>query len=137
MLNNGSPLEFSWTGIAILGFVLSCVFVAFIYRSTRAVDVWIEDERAVRWGPRHRFVLAFLGAVGILILIWVGFIALGVNAILNPPPAEEIRAAASERAGWILVVLEILIVVFLSVLFYAWMTVGGRSVVRSREAPHE
>lgn len=121
---NVSPLEATWTAIALLGTVTAFAFLAYIWLSYQAVMSWIDHGWAVRGGPRHKFVLGFLLGVGLLIIVWFGFDALGVNAMLNAPPTTPDRAAASERGGWILVGLEAALLAVQGVLFWAWVTVG-------------
>lgn len=128
MLGNASPLEWTWTAVAALGFLFSLAFLFHIARSLLAVDAWIKAGRATRWGPRHKFVLGFLVGIGLLSLVWAGFVVLGANAILNPPPMTPDREAASARAGWILTVLEGTLFLFQAALLYAWVAVGGPSI---------
>ena len=121
---SAAPLELAWTGVAFLGGGVATALLVTIWRSYRAVADWIEHGRLVRWGPRHRFVLGFLVGIFLLMLLWAGFLALGVNAIANPPPTTPDRAAASERGGWLLVGLEAVLFAFQAILLYAWVSVG-------------
>lgn len=133
MAENTSALEAAWTTIAVAGAAVAVALAAHIWASYRAVAAWIGHGRARRWGPRHTFVLGFLTVAGLLVLIWLGFAALGVNAMLNPPPTDAIRAAASERGGWILVGLEGLLFLCQGVLMTAWIGVGRPSLRMGRE----
>lgn len=125
---NASALEITWSAVAVGGFAFAAVFWALIFRSLLAVNEWIRQGHARRWGPRHAFVLGFLIGIGLLVLVWLGFIALGANAIFNPPPATPDREAASERGGWILTALEAVLFLFQLALLYAWVAVGGPSI---------
>lgn len=129
--DNVSPLEATWMVVAFLGAAVAVGLVGNIVPSQVAVERWIRDGQAVRWGPRHKFVTGFLVGAALFALIWVGFIALGVNAAFNPPPIGAVRQAASERGGWILVGLEIALLAVQGVLFAAWVAVG-HSTVRQR-----
>lgn len=133
--SNASSLEITWSLIALVGLMFALWLFELIWKSYRAVLSWIEQGLAVRWGPRHKFVLGFLTGVGLLVLIWVGFIALGINAMLTPEPLSVDRQEAAERGGWILVGLEALLLIFSVVLLYAWIAVGGPSL-RPNPAPH-
>lgn len=121
---NASPLELTWTAIAVLGVVVAAALVAHVGTSYRTVIEWIALGRIYRDGPRHRFVSGFLTGVSLLLLVWLGFVALGGNAISNPPPLDAERQAASERGGWILVSLELALLVFTLLLAWAWVSVG-------------
>ena len=125
---NASALEAVWTALACGGLAFALWLFGMIWRSYRAVCAWIEQERAVKWGPRHKFVLGFLVGIGVLMLVWAGFVVLGVNALENAPPTTPGRAAASERAGWILVGLEVALLLAQVALLYAWIAVGGPSL---------
>jgi hypothetical protein len=129
-----SSLEISWTLVALLGTAVGVALLAHIWVSYRAVVAWIGVGLAVRWGPRHKFVVAFLVGVGLLVLVWLGFVALGANALVNPPPLTPDREAASERGGWILVGLESLLFLFQAVLLTAWVAVG-RPTLRDSQEP--
>lgn len=131
-----SPLEASWTAIAFCGAAVAMALLAHIWLSYRAVTSWIEYGWAYRWGPRHKFALGFLVGIGLLLLVWCGFLALGANAIMNPPPTTPDREAASERGGWILVCLEAALFVFQAMLTWAWISVGSKTLHPARaEAP--
>lgn len=129
-----APLEVVWTGIAVLGGAVATALLAAIWQSYRAVADWIEHGRLVRWGPRHRFVVGFMAGVGLLVLVWGGFLALGINALGNLPPTTPDRSAASERGGWILVCLEAVLFAFQAILLYAWVAVG-RPTLNPDRAP--
>lgn len=128
LLTNASSLELSWTGVAVAGLLFSLVFLGYLLRSYQAVEGWIERGLAYRWGPRHKFVLGFLLGIGLLAIVWVGFILLGGNAILNPPPPDPIREVSSERAGWILVILESFLFLVQTALLFAWVVVAHPSL---------
>lgn len=119
-----SSLEATWSAIALLGTCTCLAFLGHIWLSYASVQQWIERGWAVRWGPRHKFTLGFLWGVGLLFLVWLGFVALGVNAALNAPPTTIDRAEASDRAGWILVCLEAVLMAVQGVLFWSWVMVG-------------
>jgi hypothetical protein len=126
--DDASLLEITWTAIALAGTLLAFALVALVWPSYRTVVGWIDREMAVRWGPRHLFVLGFLVGSGLLAVVWVGFDALGANAMLNPPPVTPDRIASSARAGWILVSLETVLLAFTGVLLLAWVTIGRRTL---------
>lgn len=128
MPSNASVLEASWTAVALFGAGVALALLAHIWQSYCAVMSWIAKGWAYRWGPRHKFALGFLVGIGLLLLVWCGFLALGVNALLNPPPTTPDRAAASERAGWILVGLESVLFLFQTILTWAWIAVGSKTL---------
>lgn len=134
--DTASSLELTWSGVALCGAVVALALLAHIWTSYRAVEAWIAKGWAYRWGPRHKFALGFLLGIGLLLLVWCGFVALGANAILNPPPITPDREAASERAGWILVGLETVLFAFQAILMWAWVAVGAKTLRPARqEAP--
>lgn len=134
--DTASALEISWTTIAICGAAVATALLAHIWLSYRAVMAWIEKGWAYRWGPRHKFVVAFLVCVGLLLLVWIGFVALGGNAIMNPPPTTPDREASSERGGWILVCTEAVLLGATGVLAWAWIALGAKTLHPARdEAP--
>src|SRR5256885_10480837 len=97
--STASPLELAWTGVAVLGACVATALLTHVWLSYRAVAAWIRAGLAVRWGPRHVFVLGFLVGIGLLLLVWAGFVMLGGNALATPPPLTSDREAASERVG--------------------------------------
>lgn len=120
---SASLLETVWTGLALVGAACATALLLHVWTSYQSVVAWIEKGRLVWWGPRHRFALGFLVGSGCLLAVWVGFILLGGNALLNPPPVGAERAAASERAGWLLVGLETALLVCQAILMWAWLSV--------------
>lgn len=135
LTENVAPLEAIWTAVAIVGVAVGVALALHIWLSYRAVVAWIDQDRLVRWGPRHKFVVGFLIGVLLLLLVWLGFVSLGVNAMLNAPPSTPDRAAASERGGTILLVLETVLLAFQMILTYAWVSVGKPTLHPDR-APH-
>lgn len=129
-----SGLELVWTAIAVCGACVAAALLAHIWMSYRAVMSWIARGWAYRWGPRHKFALGFLLGIGLLLLVWLGFVALGGNALATLPPVTPDRQAASDRAGWILVALEGVLFVFQSILMWAWLAVGAKTL---RPLSHE
>jgi len=129
-----SALELAWSLVALFGSAMALTLLAQIWLSYRAVMVWIADGRLVLWGPRHRFVLGFLAGIGLLLMVWLGFVALGVNAMATPAPVTPDRVAASERGGWILVALELILFGAQGILVYAWVAIG-RPTLTSGAAP--
>lgn len=131
--STASPLEVTWTTVALCGTAFAVALLAHVWLSYRTVRSWIKRGWAVRWGPRHRFVLGFLIGMALMLAVWVGFVALGVSALYTLPPVTPDREAASERAGWILVGLELALFAFQCVLLWAWITLGRPSI----KSPHE
>lgn len=135
MTSNASVLETVWTAVAVAGTGVAVAFLVVIWLSHRAVMSWIRQGLAVAWGPRHLFVLSFLVGIGLLLLVWLGFDALGANAMLNPPPVDPERQAASDRGGWILVGLEAVLFCFQIVLLWAWVAIGRTTLHSDGSAP--
>lgn len=131
LAGNVSSLEAIWSGVAIIGIAVAVGFLANVWLSYRAVQSWIERGWARRWGPRYKFVVGFLSVAGLLVLVWIGFAVLGINAMLSPPPLTPDRAAASERGGLILVVLEVFLLGLTGLLLWAWVAVGRPSMPNS------
>lgn len=134
MFGNASALEISWSTVAVLGAGVALALLVSVWLSYRAVASWIKNGLAVRWGPRHKFVLGFLAGIGLLFLVWLGFVALGANAMANPPPLDPERQAASDRGGWLLVGLESVLFCFQIILLWAWVSIG-RTTLRPNGEP--
>jgi hypothetical protein len=135
---NASSLEVTWTTIAIGGAGFATALAGNVWLSHQTVVEWIRKGRIRRWGPRHKFVLGFFVGVALLLLVWCGFVLLGANAIANPPPSDPGREAASERGGWILVILEGALFLFQAILMWAWWAAGremGHAVTNDLQLP--
>jgi hypothetical protein len=69
----------------------------------------VRRGNAVTWGPRWWVALASLvSSIGMLI-VWGGFVGIGIVAMTVPPPITTERQAASEMSGWILVGVELVL----------------------------
>lgn len=135
LTSNASVLEMTWLGVSVLGIAFALAFWAHVWASYFAVRDWIRRGWAVRWGPRHKYILGFLWGVALLLLVWLGFAGLGINAALNPPPVDPVRAAASERGGWLLTALVTVLLLFSAILFWVWMIVGRPRLASGGETP--
>lgn len=133
--SSASEIEVARTTVALLGAGIATALLANVWLSYRAVVAWIGTGRVVRWGPRHTFVFGFLIGIGLLLLMWLGFLALGVNAILNPPPLSPERIDAATRGGWILIGLQVELLAFQGILLWAWLAVGRKTMHPGREEP--
>lgn len=123
-----SALEITWSTIALLGTVTAATLLVNVWLSYRTVLSWIDEDRAVRWGPRHRFALGFLIGGLLLLVVWLGFVALGANALLSPPAPDPVRQASADRGGWILTCLATVLLAFQAVLVWAWLSLARPSL---------
>ena len=107
-MGTASPVEIAWTAVAIVGLLTTANLANRSYRYWRAVQA----SRQVGYGgyrvrtARNRIVNDCLG-----IAYWIGFIVIGVLAMLTPPPVREANQHSAVIEGNILVAIEIILLV--------------------------
>jgi hypothetical protein len=70
----------------------------------------LTPPRARRWGPRYWVAYSSVFSNGLLCLMWLGFILIGLIAMQYPPPPPTTDQHVSNWwAGWVLIVMEILL----------------------------
>ena len=109
---SASPLETSWTAIAVLGLLFSLWLAGGGWLDWRAVEASIRavPPRARRWGPRWWVALSAVVANGLLCLVWIGFAFVGLIAMQYPPPPRTAHQTTSTAwIGWLLIAMELLL----------------------------
>lgn len=135
-MNSGtaSPLEISWSVVAVIGLLFSGWLTLDGSRDFSAVLAAIRavPPKARKWGPRWYVALSAIVANAALCLVWLGFIVIGLIAMQFPPPAPNPDQAVSNVwAGWVLIGMEALLVGV-----QAWhLWVRGRIEHATRSAP--
>lgn len=112
MSGTASPLEISWTVVAVIGLMFSGWLALDGYRDLSAVLAAIRavPPRARRWGPRWYVALSALVANAALCLVWAGFIVIGLIAMrFPPPPPNQVQSVSNIWAGWVLLGMEALL----------------------------
>lgn len=133
MTGTASPLEITWTAVAVAGLLFSGWLVAGGWLDLAAVRAAIlkVPPRARAWGPRWWLALSAVVANGVLCLVWCGFAAIGLIAMqFPPPPPNADQQVSNVWAGWVLIAMEVLLVAV-----QAWhLFVRGRVERTSRRA---
>lgn len=106
---NISVLEVWWTVPAALAFLGTLAMSAWAWDSFAAIRAKITaaPDRYRSWGPRWKFSLFLLGSMVCFAVGWLGYGAVGVLAMLTPPPQAEVNRTASEWFAWLLICMEI------------------------------
>lgn len=121
MSGNVSPIELTWTGVAVIWFVLSLWFSLWLgRRDLNDVKEGIKDvpPRAVAWGPRWWSALQTIVVhLAFAVLFWTPFIIIGLVAMRYPPPPPSPDQSVSARwLGYLFLVAE-----FGGAFIQAWM----------------
>ncbi len=112
----GSPMsetvsvqEMTWTLVAgsAIGFTLWILNDN--VRNYGAIREAVRRDRAVAWGPRWWVAFASLVSSAAMLVVWFGFVVIGIIAMSTPPPLTSERQVAVETNGWILIAIEVLL----------------------------
>lgn len=100
-----SGIELAWTIPAILAFVLTLISLIWVFRVFAALRGRIKGEPLLyrAWGPRWNFLLLLGCSLGFFGLGWLGYMAIGVVAMLTPPPPQT--TPASQTGWWLAMIL--------------------------------
>ena len=112
MSGYASPLELTWSVVAVLGLLFSLGLAYDGWIDYRAVMAAIRDvpPRARAWGPRWWVAVSSFVANSCLSLVYLGFIVIGFIAMQFPPPPPTTEQAISNMwAGWVLIAMEVLL----------------------------
>lgn len=105
-----SPIELAWSIIAGIGVLLSLWMIADAWLDYRSVVRGIRGGYARARGARWWIAVGALGGNAMLVLVWLGFLAIGVLAMQYPPPPREPDQQVSNQwAGWVLIGMEALL----------------------------
>ncbi len=105
-----SPLELSWTIIAVVGVLVTVWMIIDAYLDYRVVVRAIRGGYARARGARWWIAVGALVANAMTVLVWVGFLVVGLIAMQFPPPPPNVEQAGSNAAaGWVLIGMEALL----------------------------
>lgn len=102
-----SPLEIAWSAIAGVGMLLTAWMIFDAALDYRAVMRGVRGGYAKARGARWWIALGALVGNGMLVLVWAGFLVVGMVAMSSPPPpATAEQTAVAAIAGWALIAME-------------------------------
>ena len=104
-----SPQEVIWTLIAVIALGFTLWIIVDNAQNYRAVMAAVRRGNAVVRGPRWWVALASLVSSVAMLIVWGGFIGVGIVAMTTPPPATTTNQVASNIIGWILVGIEVVL----------------------------
>lgn len=100
---NVSLLEIVWTGMAALALVLWLGLIGVAIRDAAA----LRGRASYRsQGMRAQIVRSRLWTAGLDALVQAGLVALGVSAMVTPPPLRSINQEQAMRSGLLLILVE-------------------------------
>lgn len=109
-MTTATPLEMTWTLVALVGVLLSAWMILDATLDYRAVRVAIRDGYARAQGARWWIAVGALVGNGLTLLVWVGFFIVGLIAMQYPPPPRTTpQEATNTIAGWVLIGMEVLL----------------------------
>lgn len=110
MASTASPLEISWTLIAVIAIGFTAWIVDDNVRNFAAIREAVRQDRAVAWGPRWWVAVASLVSSAAMFVVWLGFAAIGVLAMTTGPDTDvTYRVRISSLSGWVLVAMTLLL----------------------------
>lgn len=102
-----SWLELSWSLVALTGAGMSLWMLLDAYYDYRTILVGIRQGYAKARGARWWIAVGSLGDNGLLLVIWLGFLLVGVIAMQYPPPPRDpAQSSSAASAGWVLIAME-------------------------------
>ena len=102
-----SWLEVTWSVIAAVGVLLTAWMILDAYLDYRAVSKAVRGGYAITRGARWWIAVGALGANGLTLLVWAGFLVVGLIAMQYPPPPRTSdQSTVNAAAGWVLIAME-------------------------------
>lgn len=102
-----SPIELAWSLIALGGVMVTGWMILDAYMDYRAVVRGIRGGYARARGARWWIAVGSFVGNSMTLLVWVGFLAIGLIAMQYPPPPREPDQQVSNMwAGWLLIGME-------------------------------
>jgi hypothetical protein len=126
MLANASGPEIAWTVGAVCGLAFTVALMAWSWRRFAVVREGVRNGKAVKWGPRWNLLLALLAAMAFFGLGWLGYLGIGVVAMLTPPPITETNQEAADLLAKILIGMEASHAAGQLALFVGFLSLSGR-----------
>lgn len=126
MPESASGQEIAWSIGALFGLAFTLMMAAWAWARFAVVRERVGRGGVVRWGPRWNLVLGLLVAMIFFGLGWLGYLALGIVAMLTPPPIAEVSREAADRFAWLLIAMEIAHALGQAVLFVGFLSLSGR-----------
>jgi hypothetical protein len=110
MRGSASPIEITWTAVALCGVLLTVWMIVDVYLDYRFVRRGIRAGIAVAYGPRWWIAVGALVGNGLTLLVWLGFLVVGLLAMqFPPPPPNTEQGVVSMVIGWVLIAMEALL----------------------------
>lgn len=106
--SNASAQEIAWSIPAVLAFCVTLVMIVWAWRAFEAIREGVRTSPDIyrSWGPRWNFSLLLIGALFFFAVGWLGYVLVGMVAMLVPPPISDVSREASKALGWLLICME-------------------------------
>lgn len=129
--SNISGPELWWSIPALLAFVITLLMIGWTWRSFGAIRSGVRrfPKRYRAWGPRWNFALLMLAALICFGVGWLGYFAIGVVAMLVPPPLNQANQTASTWLAWLLIGMEIMHACAQGLLWAAMRSLASQPIV--------
>lgn len=130
---NASEQELWWSIPAALAFLVTLFMAGWAWRSFAVIRAGVRNEpaRYRAWGPRWNFSLLLLAALLCFGLGWLGYLAVGVLAMLTPPPVSPTNQTAAAWLAWLLIGMEVTHALAQGLLWAALRALAGEPIVPS------
>lgn len=96
---NVSTEEIAWTLPALLAFSISLGMFGWVWSRLVLIERRIREKPLLyrRYGPRWNFLVLLVGAMLCFTVGWLGYVAVGILAMMTPPP---VTVENQESALW-------------------------------------
>lgn len=132
-IGTASPLEIVWTSLAALGLALWLWAIVTAIRDSAAIRTRATYQRR---GPRAMIIQGRLWSAVLDAGVQAAFLALGVGAMLTPPPVHPANQDEAIRGGLLLIGIEGLLLAK-TLVAYAMRRRIDRALVRHTDTPEE
>jgi hypothetical protein len=122
-----SPLELTWSIIALIGVILTGWMILDSWLDFRAVQRAIRGGYAKARGARWWIATGALIGNSLTAFVWAGFLLVGLIAMQYPPPPPNTDQTVSNMAaGWVLIGMEAVLAATQVWMRYVRVKVAGR-----------